>query len=120
PRGLVRMAAPMSFGLAHLAQAMPDFFALHPEVSVEVSLSDQQVDLVAEGFDLALRISALEDSSLLARRLCPVRILLVGSASYFATRGRPAHPRDLEDHTGLLYTNSPNPEVWRFEHRQEG
>jgi DNA-binding transcriptional LysR family regulator len=120
PRGLVRMAAPMSFGLAHLADAMPEFFALHPDVAVEVSLADQQVDLVAEGFDLALRISALEDSSLLARRLCPVRILLVGSPSYFAARGRPAHPRGLQGHTGLLYTNSRNPEVWRFEHQRHG
>ena len=120
PQGLVRMAAPMSFGLAHLAPAMPDFFALHPKVSVELNLADHQIDLVAEGFDLALRISRLEDSSMLARRLCTVRVPLVGSPGYFASRGRPVHPRDLEGHTALLYTNSPSPKTWRFEHPSEG
>jgi DNA-binding transcriptional LysR family regulator len=114
------MAAPMSFGIAHLGPALPEFFALYPEVAVELSLSDQLVDIVEEGFDLALRISALEDSSLLARRLCPVRVMLVGSPAYFDRHGRPGHPKDLTAHRGLFYTGGRSRDAWRFEHAEHG
>jgi DNA-binding transcriptional LysR family regulator len=120
PRGLVRVAAPMSFGIAHLGPALPDFFALYPEVSVELSLSDQLIDIVEDGFDLALRISALEDSSLRARRLAPVRIMLVGAPAYFEKHGRPRHPQDLSAHQGLFYTGGRSKDVWRFEHAEHG
>jgi len=120
PNGLVRMAAPMTFGIAHLGPALPDFFARYPDVSVELSLSDQVVDLVSDGFDLALRITSLADSSLLARRLCNTRIVLVGSPDYFDRKGRPAHPKDLLAHTGLFYTYSRTRDVWRFVHERHG
>jgi len=120
PRGLVRVAVPMSFGIAHLGPALPDFCAQHPDISVELSLSDALVDIVEEGFDLALRISALEDSSLLARRLCPVGLKLVGSPGYFDRHGRPAHPKDLAGHRALLYANTRPRDVWRFEHARQG
>jgi DNA-binding transcriptional LysR family regulator len=120
PRGLVRMAAPMSFGIAHVAPALPDFFALYPDVSVEIHFSDEVVDLVSDNFDLALRIASLADSSLIARRLCNVRILLVGSPGYFKKNERPKHPKDLTAHRALFYTLSGSRDAWRFRHKRNG
>ena len=114
PRGRVRMAAPMSFGLLHVAPALPEFLAAYPEISVDLHLSDEFVDLVGGGFDLALRIAALSDSSMIARRLCRVRRLLVGAPGYFARRGRPSHPRELAEHACLAYSNLPSGERWEF------
>ena len=116
PHGLVRVAAPMSFGIAHVAPLLPDFFAAYPQVSVDLHLGDELVDLVGGGFDLALRIAALTDSSLRARRICQIRRLLVGAPAYFAANGRPAHPRDLERHACFGYAYQPTPGRWRFVH----
>jgi len=120
PSGLVRMAAPMSFGIAHLAPALPDFFALYPEIAIDLNFSDSQIDLVSENYDLALRIATLVDSSLIAKRLCEVRILLVGSPNYFKQHGRPQHPRDLSAHQALFYTLGRSRDAWQFFHRQQG
>ena len=120
PQGLVRMAAPMSFGIAHVAPALPDFFALYPDVSIELNFSDAAVDLVSENFDLALRIATLSDSSLIAKRLCSVRILLVGSPDYFKRHGRPKHPKDLTHHRALFYTLAGSRDAWRFLHMRHG
>ncbi|MBN8926626.1 MAG: LysR family transcriptional regulator [Rhodospirillales bacterium 69-11] len=117
PRGRIRVAAPMSFGLRHVAPALPEFLATYPEVAVDLRLDDQMIDLVAGGIDLALRIASLPDSSLIARRLCAVQLFLVGSPAYFAAHGMPVRPRDLGEHACLLYSNSPRADLWRFRHR---
>ncbi len=110
----------MTFGIVHLGPLLPEFCRLYPQVSVELNLSDQIVDIVSEGFDFALRISDLPDSSLLARRLCLVRILLVGAPAYFEAHGRPQHPKDLTAHTALLYTYQRSRDVWHFSHPKQG
>lgn len=119
-RGPIRIAAPMSFGVSHLAPLLPEFMERHPDVVLDVHFSDEMVDLVALGVDLALRISTLADSSLLARRLCTVRILLVGSSAYFERHGRPVHPRDLTGHRILQYSYSRGGSNWRFRHKRHG
>jgi DNA-binding transcriptional LysR family regulator len=120
PSGLVRMAAPMSFGIAHVAPALPDFFALYPDIAIDLNFSDSQIDLVSDNFDLALRIATLVDSSLIARRLCEVRIVLVGSPAYFKEHGRPQHPQDLSAHRALFYTLGRSRDAWQFFHKQHG
>lgn len=116
PRGLVRISAPLSFGTAYLGGTLPSLLQAYPEITLELALSDRKVDLIAEGFDLALRIASLEDSSLLARRLATVRILLVGSPDYFSQHGRPSRPGDLTKHSALGYTGGPSRGIWRFTH----
>jgi DNA-binding transcriptional LysR family regulator len=114
PRGLVRLAAPMSFGLLHVAPLLPEFLATFSEVSIDLHLSDAHVDLVGEGYDAAIRIAVLPNSSLLARRLCDMPRYLVGSPGYLNKHGRPKHPLHLAQHRCIGYSHGMAPETWRF------
>lgn len=114
PRGRVRLAAPMSFGLGHVAPALPDFLALYPEIVVDLHLDDAVVDLVAGGFDAALRIGALADSSLRSRRLGPVPRAIVAAPAYLTRAGTPTRPRELKAHACLCYAYLPSGADWRF------
>ena len=108
--GPIRLTAPLSFGVEHLAPALAAFAAKHPRVELDISFEDKTVDLVAGGFDLAVRLGTLEDSALVARRIAPSRRVLVGSPAYLDARGRPERPRELVGYDHLVYGN----EQWRF------
>jgi DNA-binding transcriptional LysR family regulator len=114
PRGVVRLAVPMSFGTHWVAPILPDFFRRYPDIAVDLHLSDEKVDLIGDGFDAALRIAVLEDSSLVAKRLAPVRRFIVAAPSYLAQFGRPHHPDDLAAHHCLGYAYRAKRDVWRF------
>ena len=115
PSGVLRINAPMSFGVLHLADAVSAYHADCPGVSVELTLNDRVVDLVEEGFDLAVRIGTLKDSSLMARRLAPCRLVVAASPDYLHRYGRPTDPEDLKDHRCLLYMYASHGDIWRFE-----
>jgi DNA-binding transcriptional LysR family regulator len=112
PRGRVRLAVPMTFGVSRVAPLLPEFLAANPGIDVELHLSDARVDIVAEGFDVALRIAELPDSSLRARRLCGIQAYMVAAPAYLERMGTPTHPGQLGEHRLLGYTNISGP--WRF------
>jgi DNA-binding transcriptional LysR family regulator len=114
PRGLVRLAVPMSFGIRWVAPLLPDFLRQYPDIAIDLHLSDEMVDLIGDGFDAALRIAALEDSSLVAKQLAPVRRFIVAAPSYLARYGRPCHPDDLAAHHCLGYAYRVRRDVWRL------
>ena len=111
--GPLRLAAPLAFGLRHIAPIVTDMAALHPGLELDVSYSDKFVDLIEERFDAAIRIGNLRDSSLVARRLAPARSVIVASPDYLDRKGRPKVPRDLSEHECLEYFGRMASE-WRF------
>jgi DNA-binding transcriptional LysR family regulator len=103
PRGLLRVSAPMSFGMMHLSPLVAMFLRENPDVRFDMELSDRTVDVVGEGFDMAIRIGTLPDSTLVAQKLVDVRMMACCSPGYLRRRGTPAVPADLERHSCLLY-----------------
>ena len=120
PRGLVKLSAPLSFGTRWVAPLLPEFFRRYPDVAVDLHLTDVHIDLIGEGFDAAIRIAVMEDSSLVARLIVPVRRFVVASPTYIARYGRPQHPHDLGAHRCLSYLNRAKRDIWRFTHRKTG
>lgn len=104
----------MTFGLHYLAEILPDFLTAYPEIELDLSLEDRAVDLVGEGFDATLRVRTLDDSSLVARKLAPVRMHVVATPDYWRRHGVPKTPEDLQHHDCFTYANMPDSSVWRF------
>ncbi len=115
PRGTLRVNAPMSFGTRHLAAAVAEFCGRYPNVRVEMVLNDRVVDLIEEGYDVAVRIGRLTDSGLVARRLATCRMVLCAAPGYLARHGWPSVPADLHGHNCLLYAYAGLGGAWRFE-----
>ncbi len=118
-RGKLRINAPMTFGTMHLSRAIAEYQCEQPQVSVDLTLDDRVVDIVSEGYDIAIRIGRLRESSLVARKLAPVRLVVCGAPDYLAERGVPKTPRDLEDHECLRYTLSSDSGQWEFREGEE-
>ncbi|MEW8084573.1 MAG: LysR family transcriptional regulator, partial [Candidatus Thiodiazotropha endolucinida] len=116
--GRIRLAAPLSFGLMHLAPALNSFMSKHPGVILDMDFNDSQVDLIQEGVDLALRIGQLEDSTMVALPLAPIRTILCASPGYLARYGTPETPEALTGHQCLCYSNLPEPQKWHFVDRK--
>jgi len=112
--GPVRLSAPLSFGTQYLAPVLSEFARLNPKVELDIAFEDRKVDLISGGYDLAIRIGQLANSSLMARRIAPVRAAVLASPDYLERRGRPLHPADLGEHDLLFYANSGTAQQWRF------
>lgn len=113
--GVLRINAPFTFGVMHLAPLWPRFLDENPKVSLQIDLSDRVVDLVEEGYDLTVRIARLEDSQLVSRRLATTRMVLCASPAYLAQHGTPNHPRQLSEHRIIAYSYWSGGDDWSFE-----
>ncbi len=113
-KGQVRVAAPLSYGLSHLAPVIADFMCAYPEIAVDLQLNVAQVDLIEQGFDCAIRIADLPDSSLRAIQLRKVQGYFIAAPSYIKRMGQPQLPGDLVDHDCFIYSNTQSPEFWQI------
>ena len=115
PRGRLRISAPMSFGILHIAPLLADFAARYTDIRLDLALDDRVVDLVDAGFDIGLRVRAsLPDSSLAARKLCDIERVVVAAPAYLERHGTPATPDDLAAHRLLGYSLADDPDSWLF------
>ncbi|MFZ5620749.1 MAG: LysR family transcriptional regulator [Pseudomonadota bacterium] len=114
PRGRLKINAPMSFGILHIAQAIAEFQRQHPEVQLDMNLDDRQIDLVEQGYDVAVRIAELPDSSMVATRLAPCHHVVCASSDYIERYGAPRTPDELRKHNILSYRYQDSPNEWRF------
>jgi DNA-binding transcriptional LysR family regulator len=113
-KGSIKVALPSSFGIVHMGPAINEFLQAHPEIEFDLDFNDREVDLMQEGFDLAIRIANLPDSSLVARRLAPIQAVICASPRYLENMGIPLSPNELSSHRCLVYTLSPDFENWHL------
>lgn len=113
--GLLRISVPVTFGILHLAPLWGLFKAQHPKVTLDITLSDRVVDLLEDGYDLAIRIGTLESSSLVSRQLSSTRLVLCASPKYLAAHGAPEHPAELAQHAVIAYSYWSGRDEWSFE-----
>ena len=114
PKGTLRVSAPMSFSILQLGSKLHTFLERFPGVTVELNLDDRRVDLVEEGFDVAIRIGNLRDSSLVARKIVPCKQVLCASPAYLKKHGTPEQPEDLLEHNCILYSFLSHAREWRL------
>lgn len=112
PKGSLRMSVPSSFALLHLNELIPTYLKQYPDVTIELSLADRFIDVVAEGYDLVIRIGELDDSGLIARKLGPCRRVFCATPTYLKTHGTPQTPKDLINHHCLIYSNDKSADTW--------
>lgn len=112
--GMLRLSAPLSFGVAHMSSAISQFMHAHPDVRIDMDLSDKRVDLVAEGYDMAIRIGVLTDSSLIAKKISSARLIVCASPSFLGNHRPIKTPEDLEGLPALVYSNEKSPNDWRY------
>ncbi|SCA58219.1 Transcriptional regulator [Candidatus Terasakiella magnetica] len=114
PRGQLKISAPVSFGVKHLGKPLTAFATQYSDLSIDIQLNDRFVDIVDEGFDLAIRIGHLSDSSLIAKKIGSSRLVACASPEYWEENGKPTHPKDLLDHNCLLYTLARSAISWPY------
>jgi DNA-binding transcriptional LysR family regulator len=114
PRGTIRLAAPVSFGVLFIAPLLPEFFMRYPDITIDLQMNDSITDLIGEGFDAAVRIATLTDSSLTARTLLPMPRYLVGAPGYFQKHGKPRHPSQLLEHQCVAHVRGTVSDPWHF------
>jgi DNA-binding transcriptional LysR family regulator len=113
-RGIIRIAAPLTFGVQHLSPLLNEFLKAHPELSLDLDLNDRTVNLMDEGVDLGIRIGKLQDSTMMARKLASAKMLICASPEYLERYGEPQTPEDLKNHMGLSYSNLSEGQLWQF------
>lgn len=118
PRGTLRLNVPMTFGYRHVAPALAGFIERYPDINIDMVLNDRVVDLLDEGFDAAIRIARLPDSTLIAKKLAPMRLVTCASPAYWEKHGRPKTPADLKDHNCLIYSYLASENEWPFKGKE--
>lgn len=115
PKGTLKVSCPVSFGLSRIRPVIAKFIARYPKINLELQLDDRKVDMVSEGYDIAIRASGkLEDSGLISRKFMQSHAVVVASPAYLAKHGTPSHPSELSEHQTISYSNLKNPKNWAY------